>query len=263
MLPIAGDCMANIESVSAEIRETLSEPRSRPFPTTIGGAEKVIHLVNYCTGLLNTACSFDSPVAERVDRAMLRSFPYFTAVTSGRQSSESVDPFIAFWARTAVEFEPRAGWLSPLAELFDLADYFHVLITRELAAESESAYLRALAGVLARNNDQSEARDELRALKMDLALNWDEVGQMLGTSGESVRRWEQGRTRIGADERARIGEASRGVRSLLRLIKAERLPDVLRRQSDLFGGETALGLVLRGKISAVAERYDRVLLWQG
>ena len=95
-----------------------------------------------------------------------------------------------------------------------------------------------------------------------LDLGQDELGRLLGVSGETVRRWERGKNRIPRDSEAAILTVESAVRRLLEIFRPERLPLVVRREADLFEGETALEWILRGRIDDVILHYERMFVYQ-
>lgn len=105
-------------------------------------------------------------------------------------------------------------------------------------------------------------RAALRALMTGLELSQDDVGRMLGVSGETIRPWHRGATGIPAESLTAILAAEAGLRRLQNLFPAERLAVVVRRPVEIFDGESALDWILRGRIAAVADRYETVLLYQ-
>jgi hypothetical protein len=95
-----------------------------------------------------------------------------------------------------------------------------------------------------------------------LDLSFDEVGRMLGVSGETARRWERGLVPIPAARLALLTSAASALDRLLTLFRPERLPAAIRRSAPIFDGERALDWILRGRIQEVAEQYDRALSYQ-
>ena len=112
------------------------------------------------------------------------------------------------------------------------------------------------------DSDAAEARMVMRRLLTALDLNSDELGQMLGVRGETVRRWEQGLESVPLERLADLTSAEVALDRLLELFRPKRLPVAIRRPVEFFGGEPALTWILRGQIDEVANRYDRVLAYQ-
>ena len=102
----------------------------------------------------------------------------------------------------------------------------------------------------------------MRRLAGALDLSFDELGQMLGVRGETARRWERGLGSIPTDRLADLTTAEAALDRLLGLFRPERLPVAIRRPAELFGGESALDWILRGRIQDVADGYERALSYQ-
>jgi transcriptional regulator with XRE-family HTH domain len=95
-----------------------------------------------------------------------------------------------------------------------------------------------------------------------LDVGQDELGRLFGVSGETVRRWERGKSSISSGSEAAILAVESAVRRLLEIFCRDRLPLAIRRKAKLFNGETALEWILRGRIEQVVESYERTLLYQ-
>lgn len=121
---------------------------------------------------------------------------------------------------------------------------------------------QAVEQLVAPDLGADQARTALRSLMSRLELSQDDLGRMLGVSGETIRRWERGSTGIPADRRSEILVTESALRRLQDLFRPERLPTVVRRPAELFDGETALEWILRGRIAEVADRYETALLYQ-
>jgi transcriptional regulator with XRE-family HTH domain len=108
----------------------------------------------------------------------------------------------------------------------------------------------------------SVERQVARYLMSRLALSYDQLGQALGVSGETVRRWDQGNHPIPGELLAKLSEASAALDRLEAMFQAERLSQVVRRKASSFEGESALDWILRGKIGAAVDRYEPALAYQ-
>lgn len=110
--------------------------------------------------------------------------------------------------------------------------------------------------------DTAEGQLTLRRLATSLDLSLDELGRMLGTSGDSVQRWERGLASVPGTQLRMLTRANDALNRLLALFSPERLPLVIRRPTELFDGEPALDWILRGHIQEVADRYERAFSYQ-
>lgn len=110
---------------------------------------------------------------------------------------------------------------------------------------------------------EDSGRRILRRLMTHLRLSQDDAGRMLGVSGETVRRWERGQNRIPEARVADLSALDAALTRLESLFLPHKLPEVIRRRAELFEGERAIDLILRGRITQVAERYETALAYQG
>jgi transcriptional regulator with XRE-family HTH domain len=109
----------------------------------------------------------------------------------------------------------------------------------------------------------SVGRLVIERLMGGLSLSQDQLGRMLGVSGETVRRWKTGATGIPLSQVAELTAAESALDRLLRIFRPERLPLAIRRRAELFGGRRALDWILDGRIAEVADRYEAGLAYQG
>jgi len=128
-----------------------------------------------------------------------------------------------------------------------------------------AAFNTAVSALLRETEGQSRGRGAIRRLMAHLDLSFDQVGRALGVSGETVRRWERGKGshEIPTERMADLLSAEAALDRLLEVFRAERLAIVVRRQAELFSGESALDWIFRGRIGEVADRYEVALAYQG
>ena len=79
---------------------------------------------------------------------------------------------------------------------------------------------------------------------------------MLAVSADTIVDWETGRTAMPVDVRATISRASGALTRMLKIVRPERLPQVIRRRVDILDGQSALDWILLGRIDEVANRYE-------
>lgn len=108
-----------------------------------------------------------------------------------------------------------------------------------------------------------EAIESLRRLKTSLMMDYKDLGSILGVDEESARCWEQGLSQIPTEQRTRLSELDAALAQLSSFFLPDRLPEVIRRNAELFDGERAYDWILRGRLSEVVERYDNLLRYQG
>jgi len=108
----------------------------------------------------------------------------------------------------------------------------------------------------------SRGRLVIQRLMGHLSLSQDELGRLVGVTGETVRRWKTGATRIPLSCLAELTAAEAALNRLLQIFRPERLPLAIRRKADLFGGKRALDWILDGRIAEVADHYEISLAYQ-
>ena len=133
-----------------------------------------------------------------------------------------------------------------------------VIDERELLISFHTAVLEVLLASEAR----VRGREILRRLMAQLGLSFDQLGRMFRVSGETVRRWERGSHPIPDRRLALLAEADGALTRLTEIFRPARLRQVLRRDAELFDGESALDWILRGRISEAAARYETALCYQ-
>ncbi len=96
----------------------------------------------------------------------------------------------------------------------------------------------------------------LGRIQRHLDLSREDLGTMLGLTGDAVRAWEERSEEMPEIVLGRIIAAHTALDQLLGVFLPERLPLVIRRRAAAFDGERALDWILDGRISEVAEKYD-------
>ena len=107
-----------------------------------------------------------------------------------------------------------------------------------------------------------QGRQICRDLMVRLGLTREEVAGMFHVSVETLDGWESGRTPISQASLAQLQAASAALSKLMGVFRPERLPQVIRREAELFDGEPAVDWIVRGRITEVAERYENILAYQ-
>jgi len=101
-----------------------------------------------------------------------------------------------------------------------------------------------------------EAIENIRSY---LGVGYGEIGHMLGVPRKTVRAWVFGKALIPMEHIAKINEVHNTLLRLLQLIQPDRLPQVIRRPAEAFGGRCALDLIMEGRIKEVAETFESIL----
>jgi len=133
-----------------------------------------------------------------------------------------------------------------------------VRISIDLITAFNAAYTLSMISRLA----ESRGTSAIRRLMAHLALSYDDVGRIVGVSGETIRRWDRGTVMIPAEKLARLTAAGAALDTFLSLFRPEALPQVVRRPAEAFGSERALDWILRGRIAEAAALYERELRYQ-
>lgn len=107
-----------------------------------------------------------------------------------------------------------------------------------------------------------QGRQIVRDLIVRLGLARDEVASMLHVSVETLDDLESGRTTIPTESLAQLRAASTALSKLLSIFRPERLPQIIRRDAELFDGKPAVEWIVSGRITEVAERYESILAYQ-
>lgn len=204
-------------------------------------------------------------------RALLRCFDAFLALVTQQAELAALD-LVDAWLVEAQNLAGSEGgearaWGPTLEELRSETARRRGRQHRTLAEVLESPewlvlFSQAAEEVIARSWSEGQARTALRSLMTHLDLGQDELGRLFGVSGETVRRWERGKSRISSGSEAAILAVDSAARRLLEIFRPGRLALVLRRKAELFEGETALEWILRGRVDEVVERYERTFLYQ-
>jgi transcriptional regulator with XRE-family HTH domain len=278
---VAAQASTLVPSLTREIRRHLDLVTDLPArldrPNLAGARESAV-VFRECFQSLSALAHLEAALARAVDlEALYRSFDAFVAFRAGEWALTTSALLEAWVRRTLADLQAQE---SIQAELAELASAWRELES-DLAAQTKD--LAAVARSLIRSPDYAEwlvlfhqaveqiavpelggeqARAALRSLSGRLELGQDDLGRMIGVSGETIRRWERGAIGIPAERRAEILAAEAGLRRLQELFLPERLPTAIRRPAELFDGETALAWILRGRIAEVADRYETALLYQ-
>ena len=101
--------------------------------------------------------------------------------------------------------------------------------------------------------------DAIEGIRLHLGLGYGEIGRMFGVPGQTVRAWASGEMAATEEYAAKISEAHGALLRLLRLVRPDRLPQVVRRPAEAFGGRCALDLIMEGRIAEVAETFEAIL----
>ncbi len=125
-----------------------------------------------------------------------------------------------------------------------------------------SVFSAVVSGLLIAQAQSSRGQAILARLMESLRLSYDQLGRMLGVSGETARRWAQGVIAVPEAQLAKLDVADAALTRLLSIFRPDRLPEVVRRLAELFDGQSALDWILTSRIRDVADRYDLLTRYQ-
>ncbi len=123
-------------------------------------------------------------------------------------------------------------------------------------------FAATVSGLLVEQAKTSRGRIILARLTGALGLSHDDLGHMLGVSGETIRRWAHGKIAVPEQQLAKLDSADAALTRLQALFRPERLPEAIRRPAELFNGERAIDWIQRGRIAEVADRYEMAVSYQ-
>jgi hypothetical protein len=115
---------------------------------------------------------------------------------------------------------------------------------------------------------KTEVKRQIEEVREILCLNYEQVGRMLGIKdrpGLTVWCWiynnseKFGTEPFGPNYEERLKKTYDAVQRLCKLFAPKRIWRVIRRRAEVFSGERALDLILRGEILKVVETYERLL----
>ncbi len=232
----------------------LARLPKRPMAVDLLSIQGLVDTLRECVRELNVASKIDESLAGLVgDSVTQGAYPVLYLARRGELERAS-RLLVTIWKTTLQALDPAAESLA--------SEQGSKPNTLEAELEYLSALNVAVSEVLHLDVNQAEARNVLRHLASNLELSFDELGRMFGVSGETVRRWERGTHRIPTGRIAKLISANHSVSRLLQMFRSNRLPQVIRREVDLFGGERALDWILRGRHADVADRYENTLMYQ-
>ena len=228
----------------------------------LGAVLTVIRVMDQCVRGFNAAAGIGDSRARLLRNSVVHgSFPVLLLLK--HDSAVAASFLVREWMRTAEAFgalQPAVA--GPVEEELD----FHPPTEIPVQSSEEellSTFHTAVTEVLRTTEGQERGREIVRRLMTLLDLSFDQVGRLLGLSGETVRRWERGTHEIPAERLADLTTTEAALRRLLTVFRPERIAQAIRRKAELFSGETALDWILRGRIVDVADRYETALVYQG
>lgn len=107
-----------------------------------------------------------------------------------------------------------------------------------------------------------DGRAILDRLAKSLELSHVDIAAMLDVPATDVESWLDGRGRLPLVVLAQLREYADSLDTLERLFRRDRLPHLIRRPAEIFGGRAGIDLIRAGDLRTVASRFDRSLTFQ-
>jgi hypothetical protein len=248
------------EIVVKELGNAPEEPLRRGAPS-IESTIVFLRILDRCLVRLNRQARLGKKLDVIVrETALQRGFPAFLtyARSSVDRASECV---LAAWTEAA-RMLGEEGVRDP-QEVARGPDRALTGISEELFRDYLSTYNLAFAEVLREHMVEPRAQQTIQELLHGFDMSYDELGRILDVSGETVRRWAKGASSVPKKKLAAIDMAGNALRRIRRILRPDRLPSVIRRKAELFGGDSALDWIRAGRVTEVADRYETAFAYQG
>lgn len=232
---------------------------------SLQNARRFVEWIDSSVHRLNETAGFDVATSRLVWRVVLQSAFQACVFTSRGHQEQARIWLVHEWIDHSLIFEPAwqdlAGWRSDLVQSL-LAPSATRIKPREEDAELSDLFNTAVAERLSMDATDWQGRQAIRELMARLGLSNENLSAMFGVPSATIADWEAGRKRIPRARLSRILSAASALHRMLGVFRPERLPEVIRRKAELFGGDSALDWILRGRIDEVANRYDAAFAYQ-
>lgn len=220
---------------------------------------------------LNERAGFELQTSAWIHDLVISSASQAAILWSRRLSEQARISLLHSWLDQSLILKPSSKLIANWERMFATrSELLHALLNlsenelrpSELDREFLSIFSLAVAEKLRTETSESQARQSLRNVLTRLELSAEDISQLLAVSSQDIGEWESGRRPIGSEYQPVINRASSAVGRLLAMFRPERLPDVVRRKAELFGGQSALEWILQGRIGEVVNRYEAALTYQ-
>lgn len=259
-LPSRDEALSVLEGHLDEAEELLA----RLHPPTLAAVRRLAEGLAAGVSSLNERAGLEEPQAGAVLRWALADPALAVLVGEGRSTAAAAG-LAERWRAAAVHLAGLGGdeVAEPAPAPWPAAPPpAAARLTPEDLAELVAVWPLAVAELALAEGAQARGRRALRRLMVHLGLSQNDLGRMLGTSGETVRRWEGRAVRVPEERLAELGRADDALDRLLALVRPEHLRQAVRREAGLFDGDRALDWILRGRLAEVAGRYEVALAYQ-
>jgi Helix-turn-helix. len=255
--------VALVESVARKIviAELQRKPRMPLGRPSLDSTVTFLRSLNRCFVKLNQSAGLRDTLEVLVrETALQQGFPTYVVYLHSTLESAS-ECALATWSTTAYLLAAR----NELVHGKNSKEATEALsaLPEDRFREYLSTFNLALAEIFREHTVEPKTRVAIRELLERLGLSHEQLGQALQVSGETVRRWERGVTSVPSVKVALIASAGAALRRILRIVRPESLPSVVRRPARLFDGASALDWIRTGRIGEVANRYEATFAYQG
>jgi DNA-binding transcriptional regulator YiaG len=248
------------EIVIEELGSAREEPLLKGAPS-IEATIVFLRILDRCLVRLNRQARLGKKLDVILrETALQRGFPAF--LTYSRSSMDRASECVLATWTEAAHLLGKEGVREPQEILCGTGQAL-TGISEELFRDYLSTYNLAFAEILREHMVEPRAQQTIQELLQGFDLSYDDLGRVLEVSGETVRRWAKGASSVPKQKLAVIDVAGNALRRLLRIIRPEVLPSVVRRPAELFGGLSALDWIRSGRFAEVADRYETTFAYQG
>lgn len=107
-----------------------------------------------------------------------------------------------------------------------------------------------------------EAKVAVKRLRALLGITLEQASRIYRVPTSTLVSWLDNQTPIPPECLALISQTDASLKVIDDLFEEARLPDLVRRPAEVFGGQSALDWILGGRIREVADTYDEALYFQ-
>lgn len=244
------------------MKELRRGPRMALGHLSLGSAVSFLRSLDRCFVRLNQSAGLQDRLELLVrETALQQGFPTYVVYLHSTLESAS-ECALATWSTTARLLAERRNEFAQGKRSKPTTEALSALPEGRFR-EYLSTFNLALAEILREHTVKPGARVAIRELLERLSLSYDELGNVFQVAGETVRRWEKGVFSVPSAKVALIDSAGEALRRILRVVRPESLPSVVRRPAQLFDGASALDWIRTGRIGDVANRYEATFAYQG
>jgi hypothetical protein len=238
---------------------------------TLAAARKCVDWMVVAILHLNQRAGFEVQLAAWIHDVAITSATQAAILWSHRLGEQARISLFHSWLDQSLALRPTSKLIESWDEMYSIRNRLvhslldsseKVFLPSELDREFLLIFALAVTEKVRAESLESQARQSLRNVLVRLALSTEDLSRLFETSLNELETWESGLSPIRPEIRPVVNRVSSGVNKLLTMFRPERLPDVVRREAELFDGQSALAWILQGRIEDVVNRYERALAYQ-